>query len=780
MLDTTFSGLLPEQNLSDAQIIAKFGSLKNYYSQCGRYWSRRYNRLASPATDKTQVGVGMSEALQILDNFDYFHGIQQNSTFYYLSQGLNGNEVNDMSTPYMPGQDISTILTFLQGQFLGIASNAEPRVNVINPDMKNKITAQLKMVEVARVFKDQLKKLTETTGISFVPPANPEASTDEVVKTVSMSFATGLTVDAGKLLEYVRKQSMSVSDLSRSFINNQVGRRSVLYVTPDGRIINIEPERYFSVSSKSDDFGKYDIARGMVQYIHKDEVLRDDAEWLTDDEKEIIKNGQFNTPYFLNDIAPQFNYSLWNADTQFVSKVTVFWKTTIDSRTKITTTTDGEDVVRRLKAASKKKGEPVQVIKKVEIIAGTIAVNYGVYDVIEDPDQLGNKLYPLLQFQPNTFNGINQCMVDKTKNKQKELDAINYRVRENYTTDLGTILAFNGKKFDKGISPTELYQQLRANRVTVSTHTGEDDDRTNIEPIMQREDVSLMRDIENYLRIKEAFKADIKEIANVSAFIMGSQSEYIGLKTQQNSAALASNSYQYAINGTLQLWADAAAIAIMKIKTEICNNPLKMKWQNLLGEDGIERLLAIKDDRYTQFLLSISTRDIIDPTRKARMLGMLDNLMSTGQIDFVDWLNVEDAKTISELKDYAKYSVEKKRLREIYAQSLNAAAAEERAAMMAQSQQDAKLLEMQGGVQKQKTANTGKVATAMVNKDYSPDEIAAFIQGAQAQGQQGGGVPQQGGGVPPEQGGVPMEQMQGQPQGQPQAIPQAQPIPMQQ
>jgi hypothetical protein len=95
--------------------------------------------------------------------------------------------------------------------------------------------------------------------------------------------------------------------------------------------------------------------------------------------------------------------------------------------------------------------------------------------------------------------------------------------------------------------------------------------------------------------------------------------------------------------------------------------------------------------------------------------------MSTGQIDFVDWLNVEDAKTISELKDYAKYSVEKKRLREIYAQSLNAAAAEERAAMMAQSQQDAKLVEMQGGIEKQKTANTGKVATAMVNKDYSPD-----------------------------------------------------------
>jgi hypothetical protein len=182
-----------------------------------------------------------------------------------------------------------------------------------------------------------------------------------------------------------------------------------------------------------------------------------------------------------------------------------------------------------------------------------------------------------------------------------------------------------------------------------------------------------------------------------------------------------------------------------------------MKWQNLLGEEGVERIKALKDDPYTSFSLSISTRDIIDPTRKQRMLGMLDNLMATGQIDFADWLNVEDAKTMTELKEYARYSVAKKAEMQRVAAMIQQATAQQQTETMAQGQQAVKQTEMSGNLAKQNTINVTKMAQEMIKQGASQEEVAQFIAGA------AGGEEQQGGGMPPEQGGgeMPPEMMQG-------------------
>jgi hypothetical protein len=431
----------------------------------------------------------------------------------------------------------------------------------------------------------------------------------------------------------------------------------------------------------------------------------------------------------------------------------VFWKATIDTRYRVVETEEEGKKVYKLKANSKKKGLPAQVIKKATIIAGMFVCDYGIHDVISDPTQMGNKLFPICTFQPNTYLGFNQSLVDRLKNKQKELDAINQRVRENYTTDLGTIISINGKKFRDGITPVEIYSQLRKTRFFVATETGEDDDITNNQPMMQREDVSLMRDIENYLKIKMSFQNDIKEIANVSAMIMGTPTSYIGLKTQQNSASLASNSVQYQYSGVIQLFADAAAIALENTKREIQKNPDAMKWQNLVGEDGVDRVVALKDEPYTKFLLSISTREIIDPAMKDRLLAMSEQLAATGQIDPLDWMKIVTAKTTTELMEYFKWSVAKKREMERMNNIFAQASANQQTETMAQGQLAAKQAEQMGGIQKQNTVNNTKLAQEMLKQGYSQADVAAFMQGAA-----GGGQPQQGGMPQQQQEQLPNEQ----------------------
>lgn len=741
MLDSTNTSLLPDQSLSDSEAEKQYGSLRNWYLQSARFWGMSYNKLPVSSINKISVGASGGEVQQILENFTYFQGVQRNTEFAYLSDLYESDgTTSEAATPFLAGQDIATIIQFQQGQFLGIASSAEPRVDVINPEMKNKAIEKIKMVEVARVFKDQMAKITEDTGFEFKPPANPQAGTEEVVKTIYRSFASDLMKDAGNILEYVKRHNLALQDYVRAITNVLVGRRTNLYVKEDGIIEEIPPYQYFSAASKDDDFGKYDVARGYVVYTHKDEIIAkySDKGLLPEDINSIRNGGFYGTELFTN-IQGNSAYPLYNNQTQFCSEVTVFWKATIDTRYRVVETEEDGKKVYKLKSGSKKKGVPAQVIKRATIIAGMFVCDYGIHDVISDPTQMGNKLFPICTFQPNTYLGFNQSLVDRLKNKQKELDAINQRVRENYTTDLGTIISINGKKFRDGITPVEIYSQLRKTRFFVATETGEDDDITNNQPMMQREDVSLMRDIENYLQIKMSFQNDIKEIANVSAMIMGTPTSYIGLKTQQNSASLAANSVQYQYSGVMQLFADAAAIALENTKREIQKNPDAMKWQNLLGEDGVDRVVALKDEPYTKFLLSISTREIIDPAMKDRLLAMSEQLAATGQIDPLDWMKIVTAKTTTELVEYFKWSVAKKREMERMNNIFAQASANQQTETMAQGQMAAKQAEQMGGLQKQNTINNTKLAQEMLKQGYSQADVAAFMQGAA-----GGGQPQQG------------------------------------
>lgn len=736
---------LPDQSLSEDEMVKQYGSIKNFYRATAQHLSTYYNRINPSELNKVSVGVGTGEVQQIIDNINYFQGVQRNTEFAYLNETLDTTgRVIEMATPYMAGQDIGSILLFMQGQFLGVASSAEPRIDVINPEGKNELTEKVNMVRASKIFKDIIDKITETTGMGVVPPADPNADIETLVKTLSISTNSEFVKYANMILEYVKKNGMSLQDYSRAIINVLAGRRAVIYIDTDGVFHHIEPYRYAKVSYRDDDFGKHDFARGMVNTVHKDEFLAKYYDELTKDEIEELKSGAFTQYSGFAEMINYYNYDVYNQAENSISEITWFWKATLDSGYGVKEDDEGNKYVYKVrKNKSNKKGKPIQVIRKATIGANWTVVDYGIHEVIDDPNQSGNKLFPIVCFEPNVFLGFNRSLVDRLKDKQKELDAINQRIRENYTMDLGTILALNGKKFKNGMTPQDIYQQLRQTRVTVSVDSGLEDDITNNEPLMQREDVSLMRDIQNYIMIKKEMQQDVKDIANVSATTMGSQNTYVANRTQQNSQALAANSVQYYFTGVLQVFADAAGIAVEYVRKDIFKNPTKQKWQSLLGKKGVELMNYLSKQPLWKLQAYISTRDIIDPIRKQRMLAMLDNLAAAGQVDMLDWLAVEDAKTITELKSNIAYSLKKKAEMQRISEMINNATNVQRADILAEGQASAKMIEQQGMTKRNTADNITKMANQMMKEGRSQEEINAFLQGAAGESQQQQAPPQE-------------------------------------
>lgn len=732
-----YSTKLPNQSLTEDEMVKQYGSVKGFYRATAQHLSSFYNRLSPSEFNKSSAGVAGGEVNQIIDNFMYFHGKQENTTFAYLNDTLDErNNITETATPFLAGQDIGQILLFMQGQFMGVASSAEPRIDVINPDAKNETLRKVKLVQITKAFQNVVEKITETTGFSIDTGANASADMEELTRKLSISPNSEIVKYANIILDYVKRNGMDAMNYVRTMMNCLIGRYAALYVDTDGRIHSIEPYNYARVSYKDDDFGRYDFARGMVQQLHYDDFIARYAEDLTKDQISEIKDGAFTGNSFFSAWSDIYSYPPFDSQAGLMTTITWFWKSTLDSGYNVRLEdSGGKKIFKIRKNKDGKKGLPVQVIRRATIGAYNYVVDYGIHSVIDDPNKEGNKLFPILCFAPDTYLGINQSLVDRLKNKQKELDAIDNKVREFWSTDLGTIIALNGKKFKDGVTPQQLYAELKRTRMTVATDSGNEDDPTNNQPMMQREDVSLMRDIQNYLSIKNAIKQDIKEIANVSNIIMGSQTQYVGLRTQQNSAALSSNSVQYKYSGNLQLWADAGAMAVEYVRKDIAKNPDKIKWQMLLGEDGVDSIVEFSKYPLNQLQAYISTRDIIDPVRKQRMLTMLDNLMATGQIDFEDWLNVEDANTITQLKELAKYSVKKKQAAAQIQAMLNQATQVQKAEVLAQGQTEAKMIEQEGMNKRNLSDNLTRLGGDILKQGGTMKDVNALMGGA-AQEQQ--------------------------------------------
>jgi len=246
--------------------------------------------------------------------------------------------------------------------------------------------------------------------------------------------------------------------------------------------------------------------------------------------------------------------------------------------------------------------------------------------------------------------------------------------------------------------------------------------------------------------------------------VMGTPTEYVSYKTQVNSSQLATNSIQTIMDSVLQLFADAAFLSVEYIKELIISEPDNPLWQNLLGEEGVNRMLDLKDKTFASFLLSITRKSIIDPQRKQRIMAALDSLMNTGKIDFEDWLNAENATIMSELQDVAKYSVDKKRRQEEIMAKFQAEMQQNNAVIAADATVQKQVIDTQGANQRNSKDNISNIVNTMMREGKSEEQIAEFLQGlssgaeqdAMAQQQQQGAPQQQ---MPPDQQ-MPPEMMQ--------------------
>jgi hypothetical protein len=249
--------------------------------------------------------------------------------------------------------------------------------------------------------------------------------------------------------------------------------------------------------------------------------------------------------------------------------------------------------------------------------------------------------------------------------------------------------------------------------------------------MIQREDLSLMRDISQYIAIKKDFREELRDIANVNNVVMGTPKSYVGLKTQQNSSALASNSLQYGIYGVMQIWADAMAIAVEMVRQRVIADPENPLFVNLLGDEGIQMIVDTKDTPFHRWHLTISHDDAIDPQLRERIMGLMTMFAGSKEITMRDVLEVFTAKTLSQLKDYAAYAQEKTQMMQMIDKAEAMKANTENAQTIAQGNVQGRQIEADARLAANSKDNATRLANTALQQTGDPEAAAAIMQGGQ-------------------------------------------------
>ena len=184
------------------------------------------------------------------------------------------------------------------------------------------------------------------------------------------------------------------------------------------------------------------------------------------------------------------------------------------------------------------------------------------------------------------------------------------------------------------------------------------------------------------------------------------------------------------------------------VKKRIQKNPEDSYWQNLLGEEGVDWILSLKNETFSSFQASIRRKDIIDQQKQMRINQMMDNLAATGQVDFEDVIMTMDMESVSQLKDFARYSVKKKQAMQTMAAMMEQGAKQQDVETMANASVEGKVAAEEIKNQRSGKQNITSFINNLVKQGVPPDQIAQMMQG--------GGSEEQGQGMPMPEEGMPM------------------------
>jgi hypothetical protein len=650
---------------------------------------------------------------QIINNYRYFMGTQENFNFAYLTEDDKGGE---LPAPYVKGEQIFELIEYMRGGIRKVLNSTKVTIESLEPSKISKKLEQVQMIKLKKELSEFFNNAQEKFGMGFFPEGiGNNVDMDEAIEKVMKSPIDDMEEYGLDLINDIVNRNRLKDQMMRAFTDCAVGRYCGVFVDEmHGRPYTevIPPYNLIIDFGNDSDYNEGAEFVGWVTFMTPEEIYyRYD---LTDEERDLVKEMSITDPGIGFELLNHYNsasgtdigFNWWGGpdgrNYRQVAVVTGFWITEVPEDKKVNKKKSGKEIT-PIHGNDSERYTYLR-IDRATMIGNAILTDYGQdYNVVYDSMNPSRPMLPVRTFIPNMMMGMNRSVVDRMKKLQDDIDAYEYKIRQNIGKDLGKVYLINGHKLGEGDTVRELVANLKKYGMHVTDGSdGEDPNVLDGQRMVETVDMTLDQNVIRYTQLIQEKERMMKEIINASKVSMGQLTSYVGYGSQQQSISQNQLGMATYYDGFMTYYTYLLQYILNKAKIMLMDMDGEEAADVMLSEDAIKFFKNTTEFQLEDMMVKVDIEDVIDEQSRQRLLtiaqAMAQNADKTG-FDFSDYIELETARTYGELKDTMSMKIKKRKMQQ-----------EQQQQMMMLQQQAEQERQRQFAMQQQEMAESGRNA----------------------------------------------------------------------
>lgn len=649
----------PEQFISESE------KNKDWYKRNVQFimshFNKRHDRI-SRVRKQSDLENPIDEVVRM---FTYYLGRQYNKDYYYTTQDQNNC---DLPTVWINGQKVTSLVDYMVGNAIKMIDNVEPLVKSQSKGTVNKKT-QLLELALLKFELPELNKMFDKYGIEF-NPLGPQMQGMEIPEDVhrfmEYDYQEYSEVIASKICEDIMNRNQYKQKLKQAFLYTLLGG----YVGIENRIENAK--QYFDVvlphnliidRAKDDDFNSEARFVGKIEWLNITDVIERYQDDLSMEEITELKKINSNNLYQLLDLtthpyATNWAFNINNLPT--LACVTGYWVGMKDM--KYQKNKDKFGNTHYTKNRKEKKGEYwTKTVYKTTLIGNKYVVDYGeTTNIVRKHDNPGDVELPLKVFIPNMVMGENRSVVARLHQHQDRIDYITNEITKMLNRSKGKVYLINKQKLGSSTAKDVISDFERMGiHISDGSATGEEFVSGQENRLVEVVDMTLDPNVQQLVSLRREEERLMEEIVNIPKIALGQQAGYVGAKTQAGTIAQSNLGTTYLYQGFIEFFQKELSFALNQYKVMLMDE--SETEIPVVGTRGKQWLKINKDFQFEEMGVYVHVKDFMDDQAKERMIALAQAAMQNQQIDMLDYVRIEKAKTYTEIVNELEYSLNKRK-----------------------------------------------------------------------------------------------------------------------
>ena len=716
----------PKQFLSESEKTAEW--YKQNLMFIMSHFNRRHDRI-SRVPRQMDLENPVDEIIRM---YTYYLGRQENRDYKYTTQDETGC---DLPTVWINGQKITGLVDYMVGSAIKLVDNIEPSVRAQSKPAVNKRTQLLDQA----LLKFDAPEIFETfaqMGYEYSPLGNDTTkmeTPEDVYRFMENDYRDYSEEIAIRLCEDILLRNDARNKFKQAFLYTLLGG----YIGIEHRIENgkqyfdvVLPHNLITDRAKDDDFNSEARFVGKIDWITVPDIIERYQKDLTLEQLEELKQITTNNMLQLLDLtnhpyATNWAFSLNNVPT--LAMVTGYWIGMKDLGYEKKTDKFGNTHYSRIRNG--RKGEFwTKTVYQGTLIGNRYVVNAKEStNIVRKHDNPGDVELPLKVFIPNMVLGENRSVVARLHRHQDRIDYFTNEITKMVNRAKGKVHVINKQKLGSA-TPQELMNDFTriGIHVTDGSANGEEYIPGSENRIVEVVDMTLDPNVQVLITLRREEERIMEEIVNIPKIALGQQQGYVGAKTQAGTIAQSNLGTAYIYQGFIEFIQKNLAFGINQFRvSSMSESETEIP---VVGTRGKQWIKITKEFQNEELGVYIKVKDFIDEAGRERLLALAQAAMQNQMIDLADYLEIEQARTYTQLLNDLRYSLNKKKREAEKAAMMQQMIQEAQMAQQAAQQQQIQGMREEGANYRAEVGAQTQLATTMAKEAIKQPAEAPVAQ----------------------------------------------------